>query len=283
MSSRIDELVASLVAGGSLADADLLTLAQTADILTLGMAADDVRQRAHGGSATYVRVYDVAITDRGADLALPSGAGELRVLVPFDPFDAAVSLIKLVAARAGRVPVTAGSLADAEACASRAGRPLVDMLRAVRQAGAVAVARDAGLDVARVSVHRATDAAARVALLRRAADLQHSLGWLRSFAPLARAGDPASPSTGYDDVRQVGLARLVCDNIPSIQVDWSLYGPKLAQVALTMGADDLDAVSAVDDAPDGRRRGPVEEVRRNISAAALTPVERDGAWRRIGE
>ena len=59
-------------------------------------------------------------------------------------------------------------------------------------------------------------------------------------------------------------------------MDWQRYGPKLAQVALTFGADDLDNVSPVDDAPEGRRRAPLEEVRRNIEAAGFTPVERDG-------
>ena len=42
---------------------------------------------------------------------------------------------------------------------------------------------------------------------------------------------------GFDDVKQVALARLLVSNIDSIQVDWPLYGPKLAQVALSVGAD----------------------------------------------
>jgi 2-iminoacetate synthase ThiH len=50
---------------------------------------------------------------------------------------------------------------------------------------------------------------------------------------------------------------------------------------LTVGADDLDAVSALDDDSVGRRRAPLEEVRRNIEAAALVPVERDGVYGRV--
>ena len=65
----------------------------------------------------------------------------------------------------------------------------------------------------------------------------------------------------------VALARLLVD-VPHVQVDWSLYGPKLAQVALTFGADDVDGVSAVDDMSLGRRRAPLEEIRRNIVAAS---------------
>jgi hypothetical protein len=38
----------------------------------------------------------------------------------------------------------------------------------------------------------------------------------------------------------------------NIQVDWTQYGPKLAQVALTFGANDLDRVSTVDDESLGR-------------------------------
>jgi len=70
----------------------------------------------------------------------------------------------------------------------------------------------------------------------------------------------------------------VVDNVPSIQVDWSLYGPKLAQVALTVGANDVDAVSAEDETSEGRRRAPLEEIRRNIRAAAQEPVERNGRF-----
>ena len=80
------------------------------------------------------------------------------------------------------------------------------------------------------------------------------------------------------DVRAVALARLVVDNVPSIQVDWSRYGPKLAQIALTVGADDVDGVSAEDDESRGRRRAPLEEIRRNIHAAGQDPVERNGRF-----
>jgi hypothetical protein len=39
-------------------------------------------------------------------------------------------------------------------------------------------------------------------------------------------------------------------------------------------------VSAVDDVSEGRRRASLEEVLRNIRAAAMTPAERDGLYRR---
>jgi 2-iminoacetate synthase ThiH len=45
-----------------------------------------------------------------------------------------------------------------------------------------------------------------------------------------------------------------------------------------VGVNDVDAVSSVDDLSEGRRRAPVEEIRRNIRAAGLDPIERDGRF-----
>ena len=56
-------------------------------------------------------------------------------------------------------------------------------------------------------------------------------------------------------------------------MDWALYGPKLAQVALTVGADDVDGVAAADPGTLGTRRSPIEEIKRQH------PVGRTGAGR----
>jgi hypothetical protein len=47
---------------------------------------------------------------------------------------------------------------------------------------------------------------------------------------------------------------------------------------LTVGADDVDAVSADDDLTVGPRRAPREEIRRNIRAAGFEPIERNGRF-----
>jgi len=299
MTDRTESLLARLAAGSALGDGDAAALAATTDILTLGMLADDARRRQHGTDTTYVRVADVVLPLIGGPPNIPPAAREVRVNTDVGSLASSLKTLREVVMAAGTVPVSAFSLADLQAHARGSGTPLVDLLRAIRQAGVASLAeapvdllddaesaleavREAGLGLARLTVQRQADAVARVALIMRAVELQHALGWLSSFAPLPRSWSAAAPTTGYEDVRQVALARLLADNIPSIQVDWSLYGPKLAQVALTVGADDLDAVSAVDDESEGRRRAPLEEVRRNIQAAALVPVERDGAYRRIG-
>ena len=69
-------------------------------------------------------------------------------------------------------------------------------------------------------------------------------------------------------------------DIPSIQVDWPLYGPKLAQVGLIVGADDIDGVVASEPGTLGPRRTALED-RGNIRAAGLEPVERDGQFVRL--
>jgi hypothetical protein len=141
----------------------------------------------------------------------------------------------------------------------------------------VADVRQAGLEVLTLSVQELEDSR-RIDVCRQAADLQAAIGGFRAFAPLPRNMSITKPTTGYDDVKTVSLARVVAENIESIQVDWALYGPKLAQVALTVGADDVDNVAAVDPGVLGTRRSPLEEIRGNITAASLQPVERDGMF-----
>jgi hypothetical protein len=298
-SDRWDGLAARLAAGDALDAGDMAALAATTDILTLGTLADEARRRRHAAEVTYVRVADVDLPAANDAPVIPSAAREVRVRASASTLASRLHALHEVVKASGRVPVSACSLADLEAHARTSGTPLLNILRGIRGTGVTSIAeapidllvdaraaleavRDAGLRLARLTVQRHAERGERVAVITKAAELQRALGWLPSFAPLPRTWPAAAPATGYEDVRQIALARLLADNIPSIQVDWALYGPKLAQVALTVGADDLDAVSAVDDESEGRRRAPLEEVRRNIQAAALVPVERDGAYGRIG-
>src|SRR5205085_7375018 len=121
----------------------------------------------------------------------------------------------------------------------------------------------AGLRLARLTLHQLPSADIE-SLYKQIAALQYDVAVIPAFAPLPRKMNPAVPTTGFEDVKRVALARLFLEDVPSIQVDWALYGPKLAQVALTVGADDVDAVSPIDDVAEGRRRAALEEVRRNI-------------------
>ena len=274
-------------------DAELTALASTHDIIQLGMAADEVRCQRHDLRTTFVRVADVPAAGP-TPTPFPQAAGEIRITGTPASRAAATARVREVAALAGSTPLSAFSLADLEALAGREGITLRAFLEELRTAGLELVAdapfdqlKDprraieevniSGLALARLTIQQLPSADV-ASLYKAVAVLQRDVAVLRAFAPLPRTTNPAVPTTGYDDVKRVALARIVVDNVPSIQVDWSRFGPKLAQVALTVGADDLDAVSPVDDMSQGPRRAPLEEVRRNILAAGQTPVERNGRF-----
>jgi hypothetical protein len=273
-------------------DQALATLAATHDIIQLGMTADEVRRAHHGVRTTFVRVADVPASSDAAPI-WPAGAGEIRVVGAPSSIASAVARVAQIAAVAGGVPLSAFSLADLESLAARDGTTLRALLESLHDAGLELVAdapfdrlddprrsieqvNIAGLALARLTIHQMQPDF--VGLYKRVAALQRDVAVLRAFAPLARVMNAAAPTTGYEDVKRVALARIIVDEVPSIQVDWSRYGPKLAQVGLTVGADDVDAVSAEDETGEGRRRAPLEEIRRNIRAAGQEPIERNGRF-----
>ena len=273
--------------------ATLTTLAASHDIISLGIAADEARRLRHGVKTTFVRVANVDATP-GAAVSIPPRAGEIRIVgTPVSKSAALQRVNEVFAVTAGR-PLSGYSLADLEELAGREHVTLRALLEELSASGLELVAeapfdrlRDAkrsieevniaGLRLARLTFHQLPTADVP-ALYKQIALLQYDVGVIPAFAPLPRTLNPAIPTTGFDDVKRVALARILLEDLPSIQVDWSLYGPKLAQVALTVGADDVDGISAVDDLTEGHRRAPLEEIRRNIRAAGLEPVERDGRF-----
>ena len=279
----------------SVSEADLTSLASSHDIIAIGMMADEARRARHGSATTFVRVAEVA-SEPGSPVDVPPAAGEVRIIGGPADRQSAEARVREVAAAAGSVPLSGFSLADLEQLAGRERVTLRALLEGLRAAGLELVAEApfdllvdprrsieevniSGLSLARLTVHQLPSADG-LELMKKVSALQQQVGVVRAFAPLPRRSNAAVPTTGYDDVKRVALARLFVDSIPSIQVDWALYGPKLAQVALTVGADDVDAVSPASDAGAGPRRAPLEEIRRNIQAAGLEPVERDGRFDR---
>ena len=144
---------------------------------------------------------------------------------------------------------------------------VVEVLRAVRHGG---------LGAWRATIDEAAPGR-RLDLIECAVTAQRETGAFRAFAPLPRRDPVDTPATGYDDVRTIAIARLMTD-IPAIQVDWPLYGPKLAQVAIAYGANDIDGIAPMDTDVLGPRRAPKEDIERHIRAASGQPVERDGRY-----
>jgi aminodeoxyfutalosine synthase len=289
--TTLDALADRVLQGEGLSDADARTFLDTHDLIAIGAIGDGVRRRRHEGRATFVRVFEVHVDAPPASLPPRVDAGEFRIVGRPASIDAAEAAVKAAAALAGDKPVTGFSLADLQ---TASGGSLADALARLGAAGlesiaslpvdqveqpeaAVELVRKAGLGLTRLTVQSLADDQ-RVGVVTRARDLQSAVGGFRVFAPLPESQSVTTPSTGYDDVKQIALARVVLTNIESIQVDWIQYGPKLAQVALTVGADDIDRVSAVDPGLLGTRRSPLEEIRNNIRAAGLEAIERNGRY-----
>lgn len=279
VSASLDDLSARLEQGEDLSRGDAERLLETRDLIAVGVIADEMRRRLRGDRATFLRVLDVPA--EGPVPPIAADTGEVRITgVPPDS-DRMLARIRQVAARSGGVPVSAGALHEISGNYARrmkeAGATLVAEAAVDRlvDASSLADVRAAGLEIARWVVQSYVPLAPLDLL-----EHVRSLGALRSFAPLPRVIDPAAPTTGYDDVKLVAVSRLFLRGVESISVDWALYGPKLAQVALTFGADDLDGVPAEAGSPNllGPRRTTLEDVRRNIKAAALTPVARNARF-----
>jgi CofH/MqnC-like protein len=287
--TALEMLAERISAGDSMTQADALTLMESRDLISVGMIADEVRRRLHGLKTTFVRVFEVHVDAPPASLPSTLSAGEIRIVGQPESLDDARALVSSLRKLAGATPLTGFSLSTlaalrlpvretsrqlAEAGLDGVAEVSVDQLT---DAGLVSELREGGLHVYRMTVEQYGDRPS-TELLQRASDTQNSVGGFRAFAPLSRVLSPVTPTTGYDDVKLVATARVLVGNIPSIQVDWPLYGPKLAQVALTMGADDVDGIAAYDPATLGTRRTALAEIRGNIRAAAQEPIERNGRF-----
>ena len=290
-----DDLAAVLdkvEAGEALDDEDRRALTSGRDLIALGMAADGARRRRHGDRTTFVQVVPVPVDAPAPPEPVAADAGELRLTGRPETASAAVAAVRALAARSGGAPVTGFAYGDLEAACGHDAARLGDLLVELREAGlarltslaadapdpetVVAVLGESGLGVASLTLGGAAGDDAR-RLLQRVGSWDGVGSVCRALAPLPPV-EPTPPATGYGDLRQVALARLLVDNIDSIQVDWSRHGPKLAQVALTFGADDVDAVPAAASHDRGWRRSPREEIRRNITAAGFVPVPRNGRF-----
>jgi len=279
---------------------DAQALLDERDLIAVGARGDEERRRRHGARTTFVRVFEVHGDAVPATLPAKASAGEIRLLGRPGSLEHAVAAVAAARtlADASGVPLTAYSLTDLFDVTFGSRDGFRALLRALRDAGLETIAdapvdasedivalvgdaREQDLVVPRLTVHGNPEGTAaageRITQVLRAQEIQRAVGGVRVFAPLPRVSSVAQPSTGYDDVKVVAMARLLADSIDSIQVDWMLYGPKLAQVALTMGADDVDAVSPLE-GDLGRRRSPIEEIRGNITAAGLEPLERDARF-----
>jgi hypothetical protein len=294
VTSSGNDFAAAVAEGRALTRGEAEALLSNPDLLLTGTLGEQARVAITGRQVTYARVLSVSGDFDPTELG---EACEVRLIGTPVSAEIALARVRSAAGRTGSAALTGFSLADLLDLAGHDHLALADLSRALAAAGLEAVAeapldligdldhatevvraaQHGGLAVRRLTVSRAS-LDARLPLIELACQMQDALGTCAAFAPLPRL-DPADiPATGYDDVRTVAAARLMCRNIRSIQVDWPLYGPKLAQVAIAYGANDIDGIAPTADPSAGHRRSPKEDIERQIRAAGAEPAERDARY-----
>jgi aminodeoxyfutalosine synthase len=131
----------------------------------------------------------------------------------------------------------------------------------------------------------------RVDHLLRLRVVQDDTHGFQTFIPLAFHPDNTPlehlpRTTGLTDIKQIAVSRLLLDNFPHIKAYWQMMTPKIAQIALRFGADDIDGTvieekiyhDAGATTPQGMRR---EELMRLIREAGREPFERDTLYRTV--
>src|SRR6185436_3248859 len=131
----------------------------------------------------------------------------------------------------------------------------------------------------------------RVDHLRQLRALQDETSGFVAFIPLAYQPDnnkiPVKhrPS-GYDSLRTIAASRIYLDNFPHITAYWVGLGLKLAQVALSYGADDIHGTIIEEHifqmAGGGQPQSqPESELIKAIREARRVPVQRDTFYKPV--
>jgi aminodeoxyfutalosine synthase len=132
----------------------------------------------------------------------------------------------------------------------------------------------------------------RVTHLLRLRELQDETHGFLTFIPLAfwpynsRLEKYGKVSTGWLDLRMVAVSRLMLDNFPHVKAYWIMLTPKVAQAALSYGANDLDGTvheerithDAGTTAPMLLPKGELVHL---IRSAGFEPVLRDTTYRTL--
>jgi len=93
-------------------------------------------------------------------------------------------------------------------------------------------------------------------------------------------------TSGFMDLKNIAVSRLMLDNFPHIKAYWIMMSPRVAQIALRFGADDLDGTVAEEKIyHDAGAKTPQvmtrQQIVRLIKEAGFEPFERDTLYRPV--
>src|SRR3954451_4210090 len=142
-------------------------------------------------------------------------------------------------------------------------------------------------------VETAEDRIAHLAMLR---ELQDETGGFLTYIPLAyhpdhnelgeEMGRVGTATTGYEDLKNIAVARLFLDNIAHVKTHWPMVTPFLSQVALSFGCDDVEGTVVYeriyhDAGAHTAMLLPYMDLIRLIRGAGKEPVEGDSLYREV--
>jgi aminodeoxyfutalosine synthase len=127
--------------------------------------------------------------------------------------------------------------------------------------------------------------------LVRLREVQDETGGFVTFIPLAfhpqnTALAHLPKTTGFDDLKQIAISRLMLDNIPHIKAYWIMMTPSIAQIAQRFGANDIDGTVVEEKIYHDAGATTSQHLRRQdllrlIKEAGREPVERDTSYRPV--
>ena len=123
----------------------------------------------------------------------------------------------------------------------------------------------------------------RVEHLIKVRDLQDETGGFRAFIPWSFQPEGThlpnvKRASGFDYLRTVAISRLMLDNMPNIQASWLTQGPKIGQIALQYGVNDMGSTVIEENVVTAKGAVfmvPLHEIERLIRDAGLTPARRN--------
>lgn len=132
----------------------------------------------------------------------------------------------------------------------------------------------------------------RVTHFERLRELQDETGGFQTLIPLAFHPDNTElshlpPTTGFDDLKNIAVGRLMLDNFDHVKGYWTMISPRLAQVSLSFGSDDMDGTILEEKITHEAGALTPQELTLDyfvklIKEAGRTPVERDTIYNELG-
>ncbi|HMA42415.1 MAG TPA: aminofutalosine synthase MqnE [Gemmatimonadales bacterium] len=126
--------------------------------------------------------------------------------------------------------------------------------------------------------------------------LQDETGGFLTYIPLAyhpdhnelgeALGRTGTATTGFDDLKNIAVGRLVLDNVPHVKTHWPMVTPYISQVSLSFGCDDLEGTVVFERVYHEAGAGTpmwlsYDEIIGLIRGAGKTPVERDSLYQTV--